>query len=176
MKHLRIISLMLLSAVLFSGMWSCKNDNDDELDGYIFDFAPVTLSIMVDAEDGSNLLNGCSQEFYEGFSMTYNGETYQPSALDTRFYDPYFYGLEYVSYPGEENSYFSFGEFDGYRFEGNMVFRMPDGEEHDIYIIRKGSVKGKDVSIVQTVKVDGNVIDQYTDGSPDITLTFVYSE
>ena len=162
-------------AVFAIGLSSCKSENDDDL--YIVDFAPVEFIINVTDEDGHNLLTDCSTEFYESFSISYNGQKYKPETMDsdTRYYLATFRGMKYVTGNDQEN-YLFFGEFDGHHCEVDFSFTMPDGEEHDISLRRVATSKGENIIVDQTLKIDNKVISEYTDGTPGILLTFTYKQ
>lgn len=169
--------MCVVLSVILMGLTACEKNEEDDF-GVIYDFYPVEFVFEIIGQDGQNLLNGCSAEFYESFSVIYSGETYFPNLGNiegTRMYMPFFYGLSYVE-GNQGDCYLAFGEFDGGRCEENLVFRMPDGEEHDIYINRTCSVDYKkgEVSVDQVVKVDGKVMDEYTDGISTIKLQFPY--
>lgn len=167
--------LASMIAVFAIGLSSCESENDD--DSYIVDFAPVVFVINVTDEDGQNLLTDCSTEFYESFSISYDGQKYKPKTmdLDTRYYLPTFLGMRYVTGNDHEN-YLFFGEFEGIYCEMDFSFTMPDGKEHDISLRRVATSKGRDIIVNQTLKIDNKVIPEYTNGTPDILLTFTYKQ
>lgn len=171
--------LASMIAVFAIGLSSCvaENEDDSDFDGYIVDFSPVVFIINVTDEDGHNLLTNCSPEFYESFSISYDGQKYKPEILDfdTRAYLPTFMGMRYVTGNDHEN-YLYFGEFNGSHCGVDFSFTMPDGEEHDISLQRVATSKGRDIIVDQTLKIDNKVIPEYTNGTPNILLTFTYKQ
>lgn len=171
------INALLASMIAMVAIWlsSCEAENED--DSYIIDFSPVVFIINVTDEDGHNLLTDCSTEFYESFSISYDGQKYKPEKLDfdTRAYSPTFSGMRYVTGNDQEN-YLYFGEFNGSHCEVDFSFTMPNGEEHAISLRRVATSKGENIIVKQTLKIDNKVIPEYTDGTPGILLTFTYKK
>lgn len=113
--------------------------------------------------------------------MLYDGESYPVNwnAVDrSRFYMPEFYGLIYDPTDSENELYnepiLKFGELEaGTKNDYEMTLVMPDGDRHSIKIVR---VPKKKYHSKQTVTVDGKVLSEWDNGSPNIRLTFVVGE
>lgn len=91
---------------------------------------------------------------------------------------PEFYGLIYDPTDSENELYnepiLKFGELEaGTKNDYEMTLVMPDGDRHSIKIVR---VPKKKYHSKQTVTVDGKVLSEWDNGSPNIRLTFVVGE
>ncbi len=165
MNKYRIFFISIL-CILCGIIVSCSEDEYIETD-----YTPVGFSFKIVSADGTDLLADGQSLHGADFSVIYEGEEYKADWRHSRMYLPHLYGLRYSIY--EDNPVLLFGEFDGYRSEVDFVFKMPNGESHNIYLNRR---HGKNDKVKQIVKLDGKEVSEMSDGRIDIEFTFVYQE
>lgn len=171
-KLVRNAILLLVSALMFGFVSSCSNDD------YIWDFNPIWVSFeVVDNNGVDQLAEGRALES-QPFFVLYDGKEYAvstdlPEWMGSRAYLPSLYGLLYLPAREGKKARLLFGELDGNIGEADLTLVMPDGSTHDLHISRNIKTKGPKATVKQTVKLDGKVIDELTDGDPAMTITIV---
>lgn len=178
MKTVKALLLLVLASLTL-GICSCSKDDEHE-GSHIVEFYPVAFYISLADSAGKDLLDDCSPEFFEGFSMEHNGEMYpvEMNWESTRMIiaSP-FQKFVYHYFEESKKHYLIFGVFDGSYCNESMELNMPNGNQHKISINRDAYYDYKKHKIIvnQTVMVDDQIMDEYTDQNPDIMLTFEYN-
>lgn len=118
MKTTKSIGLLLLFTFCCINFTACEtenNENDDE-EFAIWDFAPIVLYISVQDEQGYDLLNPDTQGSIASndIKATFRGNIYEKDALiaQTRFYMPTFGGLQ-TGITKKGKYFLTFGELSG---------------------------------------------------------------
>lgn len=176
MKNSVIEKLMVILLVLVcSGMTSCSNSNDDS--DIIWDFTPVVVGFEVVNSEGHDMLALNKDLYLSDFAIIYNNEKFDVNwiaANGSRHYNPTLYGLFYTPAQNDQKARLLFGELAGDLGEASLTLQMPGGIKHEIHISRHITIKDKELSVKQTVTMDGKEIDSLTDGNPFIKLTVIY--
>lgn len=123
----RIISFVIgiLAVAIIS---SCSKI---EGEGWIVDWAPVSITLRVYDANGINLLDpSIENSWAESVIITFQGKTYK--SLVTKAIKPYMYGL--VCVDRGEGYQLTFGEIDGSAdMDEDLVISWPDGTSNTIH-------------------------------------------
>lgn len=170
---------ILVSVLVAICLVSCSNDDVEE-DEPIWDFSPVIVGFEVVSPDGTNLIAEGEALYESDFRIKYREKEFSAlwtSPTNSRYYRPYFRGLFYFSGKDtKSNPQLMFGELDGNLGSASLDFILPNGESHQVYISRTVTTQFLDCTVRQTVKLDGKILDEYTDGSAKILLTIVVGD
>lgn len=137
------------------------------------DYNQVNVGFRIVSADGTDLIAEGGELYGADFSVIYDGEIYKANWNydKSRMNAPIFDGLIYSDYVNKKNGFpmLLFGLLDGYHCNAYIFFRMPNGESHEIHIVRS-----HDPKLRQTVTLDGIKIPEMSDGRYRIYFTFVY--
>lgn len=169
---------ILLATFIAAGFVACSDEAGD--DDYLWDFAPVVVGFEVVSPDGVSLIEEGAPLHESDVKVKY-GEKEFPvvwtSPTDSRAYFARLHGLFYYNGKDTESApRLMFGELDGNLGSASLDFILPDGETHHVDIRRNITTKGPKCTVRQSVKLDGKILGEYTDGSPNILLTIVTSD
>lgn len=177
---------MAFAAVAFlAGSTGCSSDDEDD-DGWVFDYTPVIVFFEIEDTEGNSLIGENGDLYGKDFMVVYNEQEfpakwdadagiYGSSYPESRFYLAYLHGLVYEPASERGGPYLEFGELDGGYCEADIKLVMPDGDTHELTISRHVQFipKKQDFSCRQKVQLDGAVIDELTDGSPYMFVKIV---
>lgn len=164
---LKLFVYTLLGLIMCGMLISCDKEDD-----VIWDWSPLTVKMIVQDEEGNNILNPDVEGSLYGspISVTYNGETYdakwEPEDGNTRYLAPHFTGLTFRNgeiwedgkYRPEVNlNHLSFGEFKvEHDVEMYLTLHIPTlGKEYEIECRHKFWWKKKEPHQEEEYFVDG---------------------
>lgn len=164
MKTRNLLGMLFLCLISLTACDN-KDDNKDDDEMLIWDFAPIVLNLSVQDAQGNDLLNPETEGSIanQGIKAIYHGEIYEKDSVvsQTKAYLAQFAGLQ-TSKSKDGKYYLTFGEFNGDdTFDNEQVeIDWNDGTKDEISFSSKLTWKSKKEPVInRKFTLNGKEID-----------------